>query len=315
MKFFRNAYIILSLMLFTGCDDWVYDDLSKCPPGADNVTLLFSRMIAGSDEFRNNVLSVDVVVYDENGEFVMRKSVPQADLAGFSAAQAAGKSGTFLTLDPGTYRIVCWGNAGGNTIYQNLAASKTLADAALQHSCYDAGVGETYDPLYYAPGMDNIATPETFTITVPQHGTTEKTIDFTAAHNTVEVYVKGLAVLPEVEITSMSWAYDFLMRTKNDRPLCFVQNTKNITYKGDTYAGAQFHTAQFSNENTILIHIKSAADHSILYTVNMREFLADNNITLDETDHDLIQILVTFIGADVKVTVPSWVDEPVKPTF
>lgn len=315
MKRFRHTCIILSLLL-AGCNDWIYDDRSNCPPEGDNVTLLFTRMVAGSDEFRGNVLTADVMVYDESDRFITHKAVSQADLAAFRAARKDGRSGTFLTLPEGTYRIVCWGNADAHSLFENLDATHTLDEALLLHTAWQAGRSDSDDPMYYAPRMTDIDTPEIFTVTVPRrYESITATIDFTAAHKTVEVFIKGLAALPEVEIASLAGAYDFHMHTQAGKPMCFAQTAGNVTFQGNTFAGTKFHTAHFKNENTIQVHINSAADHSTLYTVDMRQFLTDNGITLDETDHDRIQILVTFIGADVKVTVPSWANEPVKPSF
>ncbi len=315
MKLFRPTYIILSLLLLAGCNDWVYDDRSNCPPDGDNVALLFTRMLAGTDGFRTNVLTVDVVVFNGGGNFVTHKAVSQADLAAFRANRQDGKSGTFLTLEPGDYRIVCWGNAAEHSMFDNMDASHTIGQMTLLHTEWQTGVSDSDDPLYYAPHISNLANPETFNITVPDGTPVTETIDFTAAHKTVEVFVKGLAALPEVDIDPLAGAYDFTMHTLSGKPMRFVRTAGSVTFNGETFAGARFYTAHFKNENTILVNIKSAADHSTIYTVDMRQFLADNSITLDETDHDLVQIMVEFIGTDVKVTVPSWAKEPVKPNF
>lgn len=320
MKHFRHILFALPLLLMPGCG-LIYDDLSDCPP-VENVTLLFTRMVAGSDEFGGIVQSVDVMVFDEGGGFVMRKTIPQADLQAFRAAHPDSKSGTRLRLDPGTYRIVGWGNAAGNCSFQNLTAPHTIADALLQHIDGESGTGATCDPLYYAPRMTGTAAPEIFTITVPESGSQTGTLDFTAAHDAVEVYIKGFGSSfgpatdkPEVEITSMSWAYDFLMHPRYDRPFCFVQYAQSVVSGSQTLAGVQFLTAQLNNDNSSLIHIRDPYTHETVYSVELKKFLADNNITLDPTDYDHIQILVEFLGADVRLTVPNWSGTGVTPGF
>lgn len=320
MKLFRDACLILSILCLQGCG-LINEDMSDCLSGAE-ITLLFTRMVSGTDVFHSCVQTVDVMVFDENGLFVTQKTVTQADMDQFRTARPDGKGGTRFFLSPGVYRIVCWGNAGANTVYQNLSETYSFDDAILQHVHCNSGTGVSYDPLYYAPRMENLASPEVFTITVPESGSKTEIINFTAAHDTVELFVKGFknsfgpaTDKPEVEITSMSWGYDFQMFTQNDRPFSFLQNAQDVSAGNGLVAGVQFLTAQIENDNSILINIKEPFTHETIYTVNLKKFLADNKITLDPTDHDLIRIMAEFIGPDVKVTVPKWNSSDVIPEF
>lgn len=320
MKLFCHTCLLLSLLLFSGCG-LINEDMSDCLP-EENVMLLFTRMLSGSDQFQSCVQTVDVMVFDENGRFLLRKTVTQLEMEAFRSINQDGKYGTSLSLAPGKYRIVCWGNAGANSLYQNLTTSHNFSDASLHHTSFNLGVGKNYDPLYYAPSMNSTVNPEIFYLTVPEYGSQVSTINFTAAHDTVEIYIKGFSSIndpendtPEVEVTLMSIAYDFQMVTQYDQPFCFVQNAQNTTFENVTLAGVQFITAQIGNDNPIQIHIKDPFNQEIKKTVNLKDFLADNSIALDPTDHDLISIMVEFNGLDVKVTLPSWNGKDVKPIF
>ncbi len=314
MKFF-HAGILALLMACTGCS-LINDDRDNCPP-LENVILSFRYMSINSvDIFQQNIGSVDVFVFDQYGCFVTRKSVTQQELNNFQ--------GIRFQLAPGTYRIVCWGNVTPLTDICQLTAGSTLvSNATAFHTLCTSGVAENGDPLHYAPRISNMTNPLTdaYYLTIPEQGTVDEVIDFTGAHKTIEVYVKGFVDegsqpnnLPRIELTSISQGYTFNMQTMSGT-MKYDQLARTAMTNSGAVAATTFHTPLFLNDNPILINIRRPSTGEIIYTVNLKQFLQDNNIVLTSGRHDLISIMVEFKSVGVSVTLATWGDEPVKPTF
>lgn len=300
----KQIRILLPLLLLfaMGCNP-IYEDMSHCPPDEEfKVTLDFRYMPDGTDAFAANVGNATVAVYDPQGNFVSQHSVSQADLDKFQGAK--------MNLDPGTYRIVCWGNVDANSAMCDLS-QYTLAQATLMHTLCASGSAANGDRLFYGPAMDDIASPTAFNITVPQTGNVRETLYFTAAHNTIELYIKGASAMPLITIDGLSQGYDFSMRTFA-ATMDYAQTATTVTLANQTCAGAQFHVPQFTDDCDITIDI-TTPDSS--WPISLKEFLTDNSITVSPVRHDLIRIEIEYLNGNVIITVPSWTNDGVDPEF
>lgn len=300
--------LFLAFLMFAGC---IKDDISECPP-KENVIIRFRyERGTGQDLFGQHITNTGVTVFTATGNFVTECLLEQSDLTTFQ--------GVRLLLEPGDYRLVCWGNLYEQSIMDIRA---TLDHSAILHTYREMGNSQTDDPLYYAPLIADISDPDAsaFLFTVPEKGVVDKTIDFTAAHKTLRIFVKGYMEqgaepvhCPQIEVTDLASAYDFRMQTYTDFPIHFTQRA--TTTSDPEIAVSVFHTALFENDNPIFINIKQALYGSTVWSVNLRQFLVDNKIVLTPGDHDQIDILVEFRKIGVTVTIPNWQETPVIPEF
>lgn len=313
MKLFRLTLLLLTALLLNGCID---EDLSSCPNFRDKslwVDFVYTNK-GGVDIFADNIVSVDLFVYDANGVFVTQQYVSQKDLLAYS--------GTELALLPGTYRIVCWGNAAEKTyLYQPLKGSM------FRHGYLDFAVGQTRaatmlggDPLYYAPSMDNAASAQQFTVTVPKEGEKKATINFRTAHSIVEVYVKGFTdknkdgepVLPQIELQGIPTGYNFGLQGFGP-PVTYSGVTTHETVDGEQLAVIRFITPLFWEERPIDVVVKKQSDNSPLTIFSLTNFIRDNSIDASQSIKLTIPIMIEYKDVEVEVRLPSWYRVPVEP--
>jgi len=297
--------IIILLLVTTSCGQ-VFEDMSHCPPEG-NVKLHF-RYITGDsgDIFSANVFDVKVAIFDDSDYFVMLKTLSKSNLYYFQ--------GVMLNLLPGTYRIVCWGNVSNNIDYPDLTG-KNLSEVGLTHVRKNIGWSENGERLFYAPKINDIDNPETteFTIIVPDNTMAiEQEINFTAAHNTLEVYIKGVPVAPLVTIDKVAQKYNFRMQP-SDNLMRYVQ-TAQVMPGSNNLLSTRFYIPQFRNDNHIMINL-SFEDQIGLHNwdISLKQFLEENDITVDPTAHNLIQIEIEYKNGIINVNLPDWKDIIVDP--
>ncbi len=315
MRRFHTALfaLIASALALTACT--IKEDMSGCP--TDNLRLMFRYLDAGhNDVFQEHIYSVEVLVFDESGCFVTRQTLYQSALTQFQ--------GVKLKLAPGTYRIIAWANAGDYQALCNLDEFSTVATSTVTHLDRNSGISSNGDPLYYAPCINNINNPDAsmFLVDVPLTGRNEQTLDFTGAHNTLEIYVKGFTDnvagtptdLPFVEVSPLSQGYNFSMQTLSGM-MSYEQRAQYVNTADGQMGGARFFIPQFENDNPILIHIKMPSTGETVWTVNLKDFLTANGITVSPVRHDRIQIQVAFFNGAVQITMPSWAVEDTDPVW
>lgn len=306
MKVFAISLLLLCVCLFSGC---LGEDTAWCPPEeTNNLSLRFVYPDAkGSDIFPSSIHQVHVFVFDQRQTLVSHHSVDQALLSTFA--------GTELHLDPGTYRIVCWGNALDKTTFAGVDTGNSFGDALLRNPTLKNHVATNGDPLYYAPSR-----AQAFTVTVPELGIKTETIAFCCAHIKIEVYIKGLEdrspegkLLPAlVELTHLPAEYDFEMKNcGEDMSLRDVASFQTID--GRSLAVAEFYTPVFSEDTPMEILIQKQSDGSTLTTISVKDFIQENNIKLDHVHELIIPILVEYKSSDVSITLPGWGQKPIGP--
>lgn len=306
----KKLLVVPLLALFvTGC---IKDDLSECRP-EKNVTLWFTHSGGtNGSRFVDYIGEVDLFLFDDNGKYLSHQSVEYTELA----VDAPFVS---LTLSPGTYYALAWGNVGDNSAYQNLTVGVTSLEECLVE--INPAVTHSGDPVYYAPRKARLEEGDTrsvadmalYELVVPNRGSAEKTLDFVRAHRSIYVWIRGFTdtdgLSPTVEAERLWSRYDFHYRTRLHRR-DFVQQTRFQTVDDKHYAVAVFHHAygEIDDEMNVLVLRTSNGEQSA--AVNVRRFLEENPVSSTDDVH----IMFTFIqDLGVSVSLPQWVEKPVRP--
>jgi hypothetical protein len=298
--------LLFCIILLNGCSD----DDADCPHRQlSSLTLEFSYTDdKGNDIFLDKIHKADVFIYNNGGLLVEKQSIDQASLSVFAGAK--------LNLSPGTYRVVCWGNANGNTSYAGTNLGNLFEDALAGYPTLSSGSVVTGgDPLYYAPAGAARSLPPVFTVTVPEQGSQTASISFCRAYIEIDVYVKGFEdqqLLPVIELTNIPAYYNFEMQTSGT--LISYRNTSVYqTIDGTELATVSFYTPLFDEETSIQVLIKKQSDGSTVTTISLKDFIKDNNITISNTPDMVIPILVEYKQTNIEITVPGFGWTPVIP--
>lgn len=285
-----KTWLILSGLLLAGC---MKNDMGDCPY---NVMLSFRYNGDGPiDRFAEVVDAVTLYVFDSDSKFVCAKTLTESELRAYQ--------GINLKLDPGKYRFVCWGNTFSNTAF---VGEEQLQSARLYHPNLFAGREvQTNDPLYF--GSEELVLPKDDIIAGE--------VLFASAHINMEIYTKGVegmpAKLPPVEVQNLLAQYDFTMTTCGS-PMTYYPSVAFDAEKNASVSKLQ--VMRFADDNPITIDIKDPLDKdNSIARLDLKEFMADNNIHVDGIHEVTIQILVEFGPLDVHITIPDWESEDITP--
>lgn len=314
MKRSRLFLLTILALLTAGC----IHDSSDCPVD-DNFVMKFNlRSAAGEDIFDANIHKIDVLFFDAECKFVMRKH--------YTPGMLDAERGVAVTLDPGEYKIVCWANVQDNSGFCGFIEGATMFS-----DCY-VEIPETTttggDKVYYSPYSTH---PESrsggaltragedysyYTVTIPARETVVKEYGFARAHRTVNVFVsgfddspEGVRIQPTVDARRMWSRYDFFFNTQHlKRDFC--QQTARVTVESGEMDLAAFHSAYGEIADDMDLIVKRTSDGTDVATVNLKQFVADNPLA----DKSEINILVSFLDDhSVTITVPEWIEKPVVP--
>lgn len=309
MKILYQSLIVALLFLLGGC---IRENNEDCPVvgSQHNVTLMFRYLDdSGSDVFPQEIDKVDLFVFDANGRFVRRVQVLKAELNTFQ--------GVIMELDPGTYRIVCWGNASSRTQINEPDINSSMKDFFIYFTGSDSA-----DPLYYSVGTRGAEGDiPYYTLEVPANRSVAGIIDFTSQYNVIEVYVKGFSdsnnpgreTTPDIEVRDLTPGYYFDMEPLKGQTKSFEQASEMVATPQGIMAGARFYTPDFNEDNQININIIKNSTGETVATVNLREFLIQNDIHLDGRGVQTIRIYIEFKNGNVYITIPEWDSTEVVP--
>lgn len=310
MKLFHMIILLFVALFSSGC---INEDTEECPDEEkENLTLMFHYETNSQKEFFiEKIQGVDVFVFKKDGEYVTTRRVDLAALSAFT--------GITLELEPGNYRIICWGNVSEKTFTAPLGIRSLLRDAYLSNIAVRNGTAASNgDSLYYA--TDNDILSKGIKATVTAGNVVERTINFYNAHIKVQVYIKGLIdknsqgelLPPVVEMTSVPNGYNFEMQTTTGI-ISYLDKSSFQTISGEEVAGLVFYTPRFKDDNLIEIRIKKSSDGSILTRINLKNFMQENNITVEDIPEAVVPVLVEYKEASVEISVPEWIQTPVDP--
>lgn len=311
MKRFYTSLLIISAFMLNGC---IGEDMDSCPQITDNnLNLLFAYTENGTDLFSERMHNVDVFVFDRDGYFVRQQALDQASLSSFA--------GTALSLRPGTYRIVCWANTLGHTLFDGLDSNSLFEEAYIANNAVQTNNAATNgDPLYYAPQTGRDKSLPMFIVTVPEQGEKTEIIPFTCAHIVLEVYIKGFedpfaageALAPIVELTGVAARYNFDMQTFGSA-ISYRDNSSYQMVEGENLACISFYTPLFDEDTPIEVLIQKSSSGSTVTGVSLKDFIRDNHISIDGKTRQVIPMLIEYKGSSVEITLPEWGHNPVKP--
>lgn len=298
------------LLAAAGC---VHEKYDECPPEKNpyNVSLEFSlRDSKGNPVFDSNISTVDLGIYDADGMLVMTKQVPTMELSVFQ--------GVKLTLNPGVYHVVGWGNIGGNAQYKGMDVLHPYGS----HVTYvntNSGKATDTDKVYYAPESEGRSRTadlsNTYRMIVdPVTGHTG-VLEFTAAYRTVKVYIEGYDGTPGVELRNLPEGLAWIgMRWLTDASgsklmLAASRTTIPEEKEGVWYDYAAFDTFYFDADNEIVVCVVDHSAQEVVFAITLNEALEEIGSPIGT----IISIVLRFTPAGVEVDIPKWENHEVDP--
>ncbi|MDR2912815.1 MAG: FimB/Mfa2 family fimbrial subunit [Alistipes sp.] len=299
--------------ILTGC---FKEEFAFCPPDM-NVTLHFrlpDPATRQGDTFLNDISTVTTVIYDDaTGALVRTIVTNDADHRVFK--------GLHLSLAAGTYRVVSWGNSGNGTKFNALDTPYNNYSWLDYTDIRDNKTGNG-DALYYAhhAGTATGADDE-YTMTVDPSTGHEGTLDFHHAHRRIEIYVKGFSAsgsnTPLIRLSGLPTGLSFLgMRphTSSDRVTSELAS-QMVTVGASRAAAGAYALSPFNvfylntGDYDIGVGLLDPVTGDSVYTTRLNEHI--DPLTDNPDNKMVLQLLIEFIGVEVKVSVPEWKSEDV----
>ena len=292
--------ILLCLMLIGGLStSCIKEDHSDC---YNIYRLALSYLGDGTTEiFPEKIDRVDMYVFDGQGNCISSGRLTDAEMK----AQLT----TLPGLDPGTYRIVCIGNAY-ETKVENLN-SKNMSQ--ITFAAEDYINGETVsgnDPLYWS-AID-------YTIEPYDSKKLEetKTTYFASSHYDVSVEIVGVPMtkageMPVVQLVAVSPYTDFNNRAFGEATTYTMENN----FDGVKTLTSLNNIMRHTNHKDVLLRV-STPSGEVLVEKNFAEHI--NRYRIPVENHEVLipfKIIFDQISAEVTVTVPDWYVVDVTPGF
>ena len=284
MKRIKIIGSLLLLLLFSACIKESQDDC--------DVYVYFSYLGDTDEEiFPQKIDKVNLYVYDESGVLVMNRV--------FDREELRLSQGTALDLPRGNYHLVCWGNAYETTRI-NDHASLTSAMVAAPHY-FTKEIITTNDSLYF--GMRDI--------TIQGNGEERDTVYFNSSHIKMRVEIVGLEgeEMPlQIEVGNLSPTVDFA------RNFSTVKEHYYPIAKRDSETGrsdAKFNVLRFNYDNDVYVNLIDKSTNQVIYNLKLKDFMQDNQITVDGINEAFVGIRFKING--LTVTVTPWEEENIKP--
>lgn len=277
--------------LSAGC---INEDMSDCPtPFNTELTFSYSGDSQDPAMFSRAIDGVTLFVFDRtDGQQILQKTIAKADLNRFQ--------GTQLYLPAGDYRIVCWGNAFGDTEI----LSSTLSQGRIHAPAYGAQTKiPTNDHLYH--GDYNITVPAADKM--PDKVTGD--IPFRGAHIDMEIHVKNFgqsaapATWPVLEIGNLMPQYDMQMNAVQP-----FGTTYHPTVAWNTQRKVMtsvFQVLRFDDNNPVTVTVREP-DNTVKATIDLRQYMADNGISVDDKHEAAVRMLIEFTDLGISITIPDW---------
>lgn len=302
----------MPLILLTGC---LKEDWSLCED-VENCTLLFRYQDPDGADFSRNIEDVHVLLFDRNYQFFKYVYIDTPQLDEFA--------GVRMSLKPGDYYVVCWGNVDDNISNSNIDKNSTLSGSYVETQPQNGK-----KPLFYSPYKDIVTRgAETrqnadYSMHHLKVGKKdfEETLHFFQAHRALNVYVIGYddpvsGPDPQLDVTiaNLPCGYDFLLRVlpeKEDK----VVRTALTSNSGGTMQAAELYTPYHEIGNDLFIHVNTTDGRPIVAPINLAQFIADNNLPTDPAQLHEINITLKYTGGSVTVTSEKWSEIGTLPEF
>lgn len=298
MNLLKTIWMCAALLpLLAGCS--INEDVDSCPYNA-----LLSFRYDGDvsyDIFDEKIDEVVFYVFGSDGHLVLKRIIPKTELDILQGAN--------LKLGRGDYHIVCWGNVSEQSrfVSDSLHGEARLHPAAVAMRSGGTTSGDrvqTNDDLYFS----------SYDLHLPKHDIVAGELPFTNAHVNLKIYSKGAGFptsLPTFEVRNLPAAYDFEMKPVGES----ISYVPAVHYDREKEAAvAELRTLRFPDDNDVEIDVRAPGDPSqIIYTVKLKEFMAQNDIHTDGVEEVTIEVLVEFNDLNIWITVPDWESEIIGP--
>ena len=281
---------ILLLVTVTGC---IKENLDDC-----ETTLYFSYLGDETKEiFPQKIEKVDMYIYNQNNVCIQKAVLNRKELG--------RQRGTTLNLPSGQYHVVCWGNSLNDTKINEGSSLKNNIVGAPHY--FTKELITTNDSLYFGERE----------ITITNEGYRTDTVHFSSAHIKMRIELEGLdavnntraAVSPiSIEVGNLSSTVDFTKTFSNER----ISYYPLVNFdSGIQKFGAKFNVLRFNNDNEVYLRLHDNQTNKELYTMQLKDFMKENNITVEGINEATVGIRIRFNGT--AVTVKPWDEEIIRP--
>lgn len=295
MRKILKILILLGLPLsVTGC---VHDNYDECAPKTVqyNVSLEFSLRDDGVCVFDSIISTVELCIFNGDGIPVLTKHIPRTELDEFR--------GIKLTLDPGLYHVVGWGNIGSNAYYHG---------SQVTYVNINSGRVTNAGKVYYAPKNGDLSGAYPMWVDpVTGHA---GVLEYTAAHRTVRIYIEGYDGTPGVELLhvpqGLAWlGMKWLGDTFGSKLTLTASNTTTPLERENVwYDYVAFDTFYFGEDNDIILNIVDHSTNESVFHATLNEMFEGAAFPTG-----IISVVVRFTPAGVEVGIPYWESHEVDP--
>lgn len=296
MKLIKAILLTILTTSFAGC---INEDSSNCKD-CDNIAFNFDY-----HNFPEKIIRVNIGFFDANGNLVESRQVDKNELADFQ--------GVKTDLEPGSYTAICWGNAFEKTFIRGFGSDSKLKDGLVTHPYLGLSQPITgNDSLFYASLKFNI----------PESGGYTGDIKFKMAYIRFKICVQGLystsigeppVNYPYIRINDLKPVYDFEMQAIGN-PVSYYPQV--VVDTEERKAMSQCDVFRFKQDNDITIDIlNNITENKVIHTVDVKQFINENNIVITDDNEVVIPILITFDeeGASITIKVSKWEENIIIP--
>ena len=295
MKVIKTVLLSSFTFLFFSC---IREGMIECPP-TDNLELTFTYLGDTNDPtmFVRCIDQVAVMVYDESENLVLSLNLNKNELT--------TRQGVGLSLAPGNYKIICWGNAHEHTqLYQ----CESFAGGKLHHPFLkEKGRIPTNSHLYYG----------SYTVQVPDEGTVQGDVPFYGAHINIEVYVRNITTSTnrtdtklKVEARNLMPEYNMEMLPTQPYSTTYYPEITLNTERG--LSQALFQVLRFNDDNPVTIEIEDLSQ-TLSCSIQLKKYMTDNRISVNNKNEATVPILVEFTDLGTEIKIPEWIVNEVEP--
>ncbi len=293
MKSYRTYLFGALPLLMTGC--WREE---PCPAPADS-SLSFVYVGDGdADIFPSRIHSVEVFVFGENGDYLECRRLEKSALR--------TRQGIDLPLPDGSYRVVLWGNIGGET----RVFSRGPGDRIENYFVAPARYGEyddysSHDPLYYAACELTVSGEPA-----------EETVEFRSAHIKTDLHIKRYreddpedASYPSVIIRNSPETNDFAMNPPDGSSPVIPEFYPDPS---DRARHAESSLLRFPDRNNLEVALVDP-DGNDIASFGLAGFMEKFGWTVEAKQEARISLYLTFRNSEIQLGIDGWDSEEIIP--
>ena len=298
--------LLIACMCLSGC---IRENIDDCETPVDLEFQYFGNGIV--DIFPDRIDSVLMYVYElPSGKLRQTKEISKEELA--------ARQGADLRLNPGDYRIVCWGNAGeGSSIDTE---GKVITSSEYAGGDVPSGIEE----LYF--GTVDLNVPQTLRAV-------KETVVYEASYIMMKVELLGFAALRSAGVLAMyngensaadatvslthgnhSALIDFT-NTPSDEVTDYVPVLYDHPDEDASYV-ADYLVPRFDNGTEARLSIVHNDNGEAIYDRPLSDIMDDLDITVDERNEQMVNIrfrLAQSEDGELTIDVIGWNTEIVFP--